>query len=199
LGIWTIGQLAEMPAQILIDNIGDAGRHFWQLAHGVDDRPVVADAEAKSISAETTFARDIGDRDVLRSWLLELADQVSRRLRQLSIRARTIEIKLRSSDFTTHTRSVTLREPTDSTDSVWRAAAGLFDRRIADGNLPARLLGVGVVGLERDPAIQRHLFDEVVCVKQHALDDASDLIRQRFGDEAIRRAGVLSRPADSHE
>jgi nucleotidyltransferase/DNA polymerase involved in DNA repair len=195
LGVRTIGQLATLTEQILIDHFGDSGKHFWQLAHGWDDRPVVPDWAAKSISNETTFARDIGDRDLLRSWLLELTDQVVWRLRAVQSRARTIELKLRSADFRTHTRSVTLGDSTELTDTIWRTVAELFDRRMPESILPVRLIGVGVSGLERGAAIQRHLFEEPARAKHHAADQMSDAIRERFGDEAIRRAGVLDRPS----
>jgi len=194
LGFRTIGQLAAAPQQILIDHFGESGRSFHLLARGIDDRFVVPDWASKSISSETTFPRDIADREVLRSWLLELTDQVAARLRSSGIRAHTIEIKLRSSDFRTHTRSTTLGDPTDVTDEVWRAAAELFDRRIPNSILPARLLGVAATKLERAAPLQRLLFDEASRLKQHAADHTSDKIRERFGDDAIRRAGALLRP-----
>jgi DNA polymerase-4 len=197
LGVYTIGQLAGLPEQVLNDHFGESGKHYWQLAHGCDDRPVVPDCAAKSISSETTFARDIGDRAVLRSWLLELTDQVVVRLRAVEARACTVELKLRSADFRTHTRSMTLADATDLTDTIWRAVAELFDRRMPQSVLPARLIGVGVSGLERGAPIQRHLFEESSRAKQHAADHASDAIRERFGDEAIRRAGVLNRPSSA--
>jgi DNA polymerase IV len=71
LGIRTIGELAERPEQVLADHLGEVGRHLWRLAHGLDERRVVPDRQAKSISTETTFAHDIGDRGVLRACLLE--------------------------------------------------------------------------------------------------------------------------------
>src|SRR5262249_55538234 len=116
LGIATIAQLAATPVQNLIDHFGEGGRHVWELAQGRDDRPVVPHREAKSVSTETTFPRDIGDRAVLRSVLLELVEMLSQRLRDLGIRGRTIELKARTADFQTHFRSVTLAEPTDLTE-----------------------------------------------------------------------------------
>ena len=194
LGIRTVAQLAAAPEQLLIDQFGESGRSFRQLAQGMDDRCVVPDEAAKSISTETTFARDIGDRAVLRSWLLELADHVAWRLRQIGARARSVELKVRCSDFQTHTRSATLRESTDTTEVIWNAVAELFDRRISDRLMPLRLVGVGASGLERNAAVQHQLFDEADRNKQKALDSASDQIRERFGDQAVRRAGVLTRP-----
>jgi len=193
LGIKTIGDLAATPERLLFDHLGEAGQFIWQLAHGRDDRPVIADREAKSVSTETTFARDIGDRAVLRSWLLELVEQLGQRLRQMGVRARTVELKLRSSDFRTHTRSVTLPAATDLTDTIWKAAAELFERRIARGLLPARLLGVGVSSLVREGDVQRDLFEDATATKQRALDQALDAIRSQFGSETIRRGGTLGR------
>jgi DNA polymerase IV len=191
LGFRTIGQIASAPQQVLVDHFGESGRHFHELARGLDDRVVVPDWKATSISSETTFPSDIADRELLRSWLLELTDQIAGRLRYARMRAHTIEIKVRSSDFQTHTRSMTLGNATDLTDEVWKAVSELFDGRVSDSVLPARLIGVGATKLERDAPMQRLLFDEESRLKQHAVDHASDKIRERFGDDAIRRAAVL--------
>ena len=115
LGIRTIGQLEVMPEQLLLDHFGESGRHLSQLARGIDDRLVVPDERAKSLSTETTFPCDISEREVLRSWLLELTEQVAFRLRSQGLRARIVELKLRSSDFRTHNRSVSLPEHTNLT------------------------------------------------------------------------------------
>jgi DNA polymerase-4 len=193
LGIRTIGQLAAVPPQIVIDHFGESGQHFVQLARGIDDRSVIPDWSAKSISSETTFARDISDRAVLRSWLLELADHVAARVRNAAVRTHTIEIKVRSSDFHTHVRSTTLAAPTDLTADIWQSAAELFDRRISAAILPARLLGVAASRLEHNEATQGLLFGDPSRAKQHAADQAYDQIRERFGGGAIRRAGVLGK------
>ena len=189
LGIQTIGQLAAFPEEVLVRHFGESGRHIRQLALGVDDRTVVPDSEARSVSTETTFARDIGDRDTLRSWLLELVEELGERMRQQGVRARTVEIKARTSDFQTYHRSVTLEGPTDLTAELWRAAAGLFDRKVPQAWLPLRLLGVGVSGLTRAGPAQGGLFDQEWRARQQALDRTVDDIRRQFGDEAIRRGG----------
>ena len=82
LGIHTIGDLREYPMEGLQSRFGRHGEHLWRLARGIDDRSVIPDHEAKSISHETTFERDIEDESVLRSWMLELTEQVGRRLRR---------------------------------------------------------------------------------------------------------------------
>jgi DNA polymerase-4 len=194
LGLHTIGQLAALPEKLVVDQLGDSGRHIWQLAHGWDDRPVVPDEEAKSVSTETTFARDIGDREVLRGWLLELVEQLGIRLRQHGLCTRTIDLKVRTSEFRTYLRSLTLPEATDITTLIWQAAVRLFEQRVPDDWLPLRLLGVGASGLVRSGSVQKQLFDQEWCDRQRALDQAVDGIRRQFGTGAIRRAGAVERP-----
>jgi DNA polymerase-4 len=188
LGVHTVGQLAALPERVLVDQFGATGRHLWQLAHGQDDRAVVPDREAKSISTETTFARDVGDHDVLRVCLLELVDQLGGRLRREGVRGRTLELKIRSSDFRTRTRAQALSEATNATDILWQAAAALFERSLSR-ELPVRLLGV--TRLTSDTAVQRDLFDEAARERQGALDQAIDAIRGEFGAGAIRRGSLL--------
>jgi DNA polymerase-4 len=192
LGIDTIGQLAALPSERLAGPFGSFGRQLWELAQGRDDRPVVADREARSISTETTFARDIGDRTLLRGWLFELVEQLGQRLRQAGVRAGTLELKLRSADFRTHTRSAKLLQPTDVTPILWKAAAELFDDRIGRSLLPARLLGVGATGLIRQAEVQGALFDDGWEARQRVLDRTLDQIRDQFGSQAIHRGPLPS-------
>jgi DNA polymerase-4 len=194
LGVRTVGQLAALPERVLVDQFGEAGRHVWELAHGRDDRAVVPDREAKSVSTETTFAQDVGDRAVLRAWLLDLVDHLAGRLRREGLRARTVELKVRSSDFRTRTRSLSVEEATDVTEVIWRAARGLFERTVTKEVLPLRLLGVGASNLVRDPAVQGQLFDDGERKRQAALDRAVDAIRGRLGHGAIRRGSLLDPP-----
>lgn len=193
LGIRTVGQLAAFPEQVLADHFGAMGRHVWQLAHGQDDRAVVPDREAKSISTETTFAQDIGDREALRAWLLDLTDHLASRLRRADLRARTIEVKMRSSDFRTRHRARALEQATNRTDAIWQAAAAIFDRGLTDDILPARLLGVGASRLTREAVAQGDLFDAGQRQRQEALDQTIDSIRGQFGGAAIQRGSLLGR------
>ena len=193
LGVRTIGQLAALPERLLVDHFGEAGRHVWRLARGQDDRPVVPDREAKSISTETTFPQDVGDREALRGWLLGLVEHLAGRLRHAGLRARTVELKARSSDFRTRHRAQALPEPSDSTDVLWRAARSLFDRGVGRDLLPLRLLGVGATRLTREVAVQGELFDGGQREQRQALDRAVDAIRGRFGAAAIRRGSLLDR------
>lgn len=202
LGLRTVGQLAGLSEEILAAQFGDVGRHLWQLAHGMDGRDVVPDREAKSISTETTFAVDVGDRELLRIWLLDLVDHLGTRLRRADVRARTLEMKLRSSDFHTVNRRQALPEPTNHTDLLWREAARLFEKSLKPELLPLRLLGVGASKLIRAHAIQPSLFDAQGNAKRTAIDQTVDGIRGRFGTDAIRRGSMLDprmKNSDEHD
>jgi DNA polymerase-4 len=192
LGIHTIGDLAAADEDRLVKQFGQSARQIRLLAMGIDERQVVPDREAKSISTETTFPRDIADRDTLQSWLLELVEQLGQRMRHHKLRARTIELKVRSSSFETRIRSITLPEPTDVTETIWKAARELFERRVPKSLFPVRLLGVGGTGLVREPAPD--LFADEAQERQRSVDRAFDAIRAQFGTNAIRRGAVLHRP-----
>ena len=191
LGVRTIGQLAATPERLLVDHFGEAGRRVWRLARSQDDRRVVPDREAKSLSTETTFPQDVGDREALRGWLLGLVEHLAGRLRHAGLRARTVGLKVRSADFRTRHRAQALPEPSGSTDVLWQAARGLFDRGVGRDLLPLRLLGVGATRLTREVAVQGEMFDGGQREQRQALDKAVDAIRGRFGAAAIRRGSLL--------
>ncbi len=188
LGLKTIGDVAATPQRVIVDHLCEVGRHLWLLAQGRDDRPVIPDEHAQSISTETTFARDIGNRRVLRAILLELVEELGQRLRHKNVRARTLDLKARTSDFRTYTRAVTLEEATDVTHDIWQALSAVFEKRVPSDWLPLRLLGVGASGLVRECYEQGRLFDGQRRVKHRTLDRTMDRIRAQFGSESIRRA-----------
>ena len=193
LGIRQIGQLRQLPLEVLTDNFGRSGEHLWNLAHGTDDRSVVPDHVAKSVSHETTFATDVEELDVLRAWLMELTEQVARRLRRNQLQGRTVQLKVRYGDFHTVTRSQTLPEPTSITDEIWRSAEGLLTTRLPNRKLSVRLIGVGVTSIETTGPKQQLLFDTEERQKLGQLDLATDQIKSRFGASAVGRAITLSR------
>ena len=192
LGIRTIGQLRQWPLDVLRSHFGSSGEHLWNLAHGIDDRPVVPEREAKSISHETTFERDIADMEALRAWLVDLVEQVGCRLRRHKLRGRTVQLKVRFADFSTITRSQTLPEPTDITQELWKSADELLCQRLPPGHLPVRLLGMGVSGLDDTQLLQGQLFDQENRQKQARLDAVADELKKRFGSDAIRRGTGLN-------
>jgi DNA polymerase IV len=145
-GIHTIAQLAATPLPQLLDWFGQAhGAGVFRLARADDDRPIVSEREAKSVSAEETFDVDLTDRTRLHTEIDLLATKVGRRLRDGGLSARTVTIKVRHHDFTTITRSTTRAQPTDQS----RLIAQLARHLLADVDTSAgiRLLGVGVTAL----------------------------------------------------
>lgn len=196
LGIRTIGQLRSMPLATLNELFGASGEHYWNLAQGIDDRSVVPDRDAKSISHETTFAEDISNMDVLRSWLADLAEQVARRLRRHDIKGRTIELKVRFADFETISRSLTLPEPTNITQDLLEAGIELLTKRLPPNHLSVRLLGFGVNKLDDSGTSQQQLFDRPDRERQQELDSVSDQITAKFGKLAIRRGARLDKGAE---
>jgi DNA polymerase-4 len=181
----------ELPLETLRQKFGEHGQHLWELSRGIDDRRVVPDREAKSVSHETTFAEDIDDLEALRAWSLELTEQVARRLRRQELRGRTVQLKVRFSDFQTITRSTTLPYPTNVTQEVWDAVDEMLASRLPAKHLAVRLLGVGVSGFDNSGQTQRSLFDDEDHESQANLDQAADQIREKFGSSSIGRASGL--------
>lgn len=186
LGVRTVEQLRRYSAPMLARHLGSAGPHLWQLAHGMDDRPVEPAQEAKSISHETTFSRDIDSPASLRAWLGDLAEQVGWRLRRHGLQGRTVTIKVRFADFTTVSRSLSLPAPTDITAAIRDTALHLYGTRIDHPHPPVRLIGVGVSGFEEERDSQVGLFDGPKR-RDSEVDSLMDEIRARFGQAAVRR------------
>ena len=189
LGIRTIGELRRLSLESLNQLFGSSGEHYWRLSHGLDERKVVPDREAKSISHETTFAEDIADYGELQAWLVELVEQVARRLRRHELKGRTVELKVRFADFHTITRSATLTEPTNITHELLVAGSELLRTKLPQNHSPVRLLGFGVKGFDDTGRSQRQLFDEPDRQRQRQLDEVADQIAGKFGKAAIRRGG----------
>jgi DNA polymerase-4 len=147
---------------------------------------VVPERRAKSVSHESTFARDIADRGVIRAWLADLSEQVGWRLRRQRLAGRTVTIKVRYADFSTLTRSRSLQEPTDATAVVRDTALALYRERIPPRHPPLRLIGVGVSGLDGLRESQADLFAGGPQ-RLRRVDSVVDEIRGRFGAGALRR------------
>jgi DNA polymerase-4 len=194
-GIRTIGELQQRTVGDLARCLGSESlaRHAWELARGRDDRLVVTDWVEKSISNETTFDEDCADQEVVRQTLLELTERVGSRLRNEGMRARTAQIKIRRSDFSTITRQCSFAAAVDSDRDLLDAAFRLFDREQV--RHAVRLIGFGVSNLlagtaEAMPA-QPLLFPELdparTDPRNQRIDTAVDALRRTFGRQAIKR------------
>lgn len=188
--IRTIGDLRAKPLGELVRLLGNnTGEHLHHLSFGRDDRPVVPDWEARSVSNETTFEEDTADRDLLLRTLRSLSESVGRRLRREDQRARCITLKFRYEGFETHTKQTSLDRPTQSDDDIVHAATALFAQFPLDRKV--RLIGVGSSDLTRSTSepSQLDLFGE--HKNNDALDRTVDAIRTKFGNASVRRASQL--------
>ena len=160
LGIETIEQLRRLPVETLEIELGKLGRHIWELAHGIDPRPVEPHRPPKSVSHETTFARDLTDPERLLRELQQLTEATLGRLHQSGWLATSLQLKIRLADFRTFSRSTAWKEPRDDRPFLWRRVLSLWQRFREDEGRPIRLLGVGVSGLRRMEARQLLLWEE---------------------------------------
>ncbi len=181
-GIATLGQLRRAPDSVLRPIFGRYTDRVRERASGVDDRPVSADRDEKSVSAEDTFEQDIGDPRLLGAQLAQLADRATERIRARSLATGCICVKIRRRDFATFTRRRRIT-PTQDRSAISAVAAELLARWLAEhSGAKLRLLGVALSHL--GPATQLDLFRQT----RPSLDAAIDGIHQRFGSRALRRA-----------
>jgi DNA polymerase-4 len=215
VGIRTIGHLARSNPNLLWRLLGKRGLELWRLANGHDDSPVSPErAPAKSIGHSITLPRDVAEFEEIRTVLLNLADQVGRRLRRHKACGRTVQITIRYADRHTITRAKTLPTPTDLTEDIYLAALALAREHVQPGR-KVRLLGVSVHhlvdGHEGDePSRQLRLFPEEDALelpgalptphrdRWRRLDTVTDQLRDKYGEDIIIRGRMLS-PHDSNQ
>jgi DNA polymerase IV len=182
-GITRIGQLQAIKDNELAARYGAIGRRLAHLSRGEDERRVVTDAPTKSISAETTFARNLVGQDDIASEMWPLCERVAQRLRRAELAATGIALKLKTADFKLRTRARRFADPTQLADTLYRSAASLLEREI-DGSA-FRLVGVGAEGLvEARLADPPDLFEGSVP-RTARIEEAMSLIRAKHGKGAI--------------
>lgn len=188
LNIHTIGDITRIPKHELNKYLGNFGDELQKRAFGIDDSPVHTDHEVKSVSNETTFARDVSDIQMLYKTLHSLSESVGRRLRKHNLKGSTIKLKLRWHDFTTLTRQLTLVYSTNDDLEIYSAVKDLFNKTWKKGK-PVRLLGVGVTQFSKS-AKQLSLWD-TPNKRDIKLLSAVDILRDRYGKNTIMRGSDL--------
>jgi len=186
----TIGQLAAFDRSVLESRLGEHGTDIWERANGIDEGEVHSEHIPKSVGHSHTFDENTLDPAKIESTLLRLSEGVGRRLRDHTLRGRTITMTLRVAPFETRTRQRTLREPTDDDLVIFRTARQLLRGALAEDReggrtSPVRLVGVSVSGVTEGE--QLGLFD---AARHARLNAALDAVRARFGDGALDRAGA---------
>lgn len=191
LHLHTIGDIAAYPLAELERRFGEHGRALHRRAQGIDNSPIHLSHDTKSVSHEVTYSQDTNDPRQLRETIKRHSQSISQRLKKLELFGKTVQIKLRWSDFTTITRQLTLRDATDSADVIEHAANKLLDQHWARRRL-VRLLGIGISGLE-PPSRQLSLWDwdPSESAKREQLERALKVLNQRYGPDAVRHASEL--------
>jgi DNA polymerase-4 len=205
IGLATIGDLVTAAPAALAGVVGEgAAAHLQALARGEDPRPVEPERAARSISEERTYDADLRGDDAIEAALLERADGVARALRREGLETRTVAIKVRTGDYRTVTRAVTLGRPTALAEAIYAAARDLYRRRIRLGRQGVRLLGVSAGNLADAGAGQAGLFPDATAERAARAARATDQLTGKYGDAVITRArllrppgAALSRPARS--
>lgn len=183
-GVRTVGDIASFPLDALENIVGSSAVTLKEYASGRDDRKLELNSERKSLSEETTFPRDVYERDFVLASLFGLASEVGYRLRSKRLKARTITLKLKFPDFRTKTRAVTLPEATDSDERIYGIAADLFARCCEKP--PWRLVGLRASGLEK--SVQLSL---VADEKEKEITALLDGLRRRYGREVLFKGKKL--------
>jgi DNA polymerase IV len=190
-GLRRIGDLQRLGENELRRRYGAEGARLARLAYGRDDRPVNAERETKSISAETTFDDDIGTFRPLELRLWRLSEKVSVRLKAAELAGSTVTLKLKTADFRIRTRAQSLDRPTQLAARIFSVGRDLLAREI-DGT-PFRLIGIGVSGLDAADGAD---FADLIDRRTAEAERAMDRLRDRFGNAAVMRGLAIDRDGD---
>lgn len=197
LGIKTIGDLALYPENELARLFGKNGYDLARRAKGIDDRPIITYHKPKSISQETTFAKDEGNKRKLHAVMSEMSNKISQRLKEAGYVGTTVKIKIRWPSFKTISRQITLPSPTNHAEAIYQTALVLFENEWS-AKTPIRLIGVGITGLV-PPDRQLSFWDDLlqssngeIKIRENrtrdSLQEAIEELRQRYGDDILRTA-----------
>jgi DNA polymerase-4 len=191
-GLTTLGQLRVAPDTVLWPIFGRDSQRMRDRAAGLDERPVMSEWDEKSISAEETFSSDLADHAKMQAEVLRLADRAGQRMRAQNLATGCVQVKIRRADFTTFTRQKRFEPSTTDSRTIAKIAAELLVAWLAEQ--PAarvRLLGVGVNHLHAADQMDLFAAPAAAAATANALDSAVDLIRERFGNFAVRRGSAL--------
>jgi DNA polymerase-4 len=187
-GYRLIGDLQRATEHDLMRRYGEEGARLWRLARGIDARSVDPEQDTKSISAETTFDKDIAEFRPLEQHLWALTERVSARLKASRLAGATVTLKLKSADFKIRTRAESLSAPTQLAARIFAVGQELLRREI--GTTRFRLIGIGVSNLEEaDGGDFADLLNRRAAVAEHAVDR----LREKFGRDAVVKGITLEK------
>lgn len=182
-GFQTVRDIQDTQLKALIGRYGETGQWLKQRAHGLDNRPVRNDEDRKSVSSETTFGTDLSDPAALEDQLWQLCVKTADRAKSAGVVGVVITLKLKTRDFRALTRRISLTEPTQLAQEIFRAARPLLARE-ANGRDRFRLIGIGLTNLHDHRADSTDLLDPRIA-KRAGAERASDAARAKFGKDAV--------------
>ena len=190
MGFSTIGQIAQGSQKLLIERLGKWGAHLWELANGIDDRPVEDWGPRKSISQEHTYDQDVADMKTVEKTIWKIADGLSADMRCADLKGQVLTLKIRLEGFETFTRQRKLAEYTNDAETMRELALELFhkfDRK----EKKVRLIGLGMSHLNNVSGEQLSLFQSQAQQQRSKVSHVIDTIRAKHGEEAATRASLL--------
>ncbi len=189
LGFHTIGQVASASQAKLVQFFGAYGVRLHELANGVDDRRVHEGGKRKSIGEEVTFRQDVDDNELIENVLFEIADRLTRKMRQKRFAGKTVTLKIRLSGFETHTRSRSLSNHVNDVAAVRSTAVKLY-REFQRRDRKIRLIGIGVSNLmfQDTDSSQLDLFQdkEHEAAAKRSTDRVLDMMKDKYGEKVTR-------------
>ena len=186
----------------LIPLVGNQARRIWELANGIDDRPVETDRKIQSIGAEETYEEDLTDGSAIELEFRYFANRLSKRLRKRNLLGHTVSIKVRYDDFTTVSRQKRLDTPSDHEHVFFETALLLWNKLMQDKTSgltfmdppgPIRLLGLTVSGLDEEVPMQDSLFESPQDETEDKLASVLDSLESKFGETAVMSGALWQR------
>ncbi len=190
MGFSTIGQLAQCSQKMLAERLGKWGAHLWELANGIDDRPVEDWGPRKSISQEHTYDQDIADPQIVEQTIWRIADGLSADMRQADLKGQVLTLKIRLEGFETFTRQRKLPEFTNDAATMRQLALEIFRKFDRQGK-KVRLIGLGMSHLNNVGGEQLSLFQTEEQTRRDKVSNLLDTLRAKHGEEAATRASLL--------
>lgn len=191
LGIKTIGELARTPKELLESQFGKFGKMIWEYANGIDYSEVISEPEEpKSIGNSSTLPQDMKDLDKIEEILLALTEQTCYRLRKHQLLAHTVGVQIKNKDFKMYSHQKSLTTDTDSTKIIYETAKQILKEMFQGESI--RLIGIKVDKLTTKERQQISLFDTPRNEKQQKLDQTLDKLKEKYGYDAVTRAGKMN-------
>jgi DNA polymerase-4 len=189
-GFSTIGELAQCPLEILAKKYGKWGAHLWELANGIDHRPVEDWGPRKSISQEHTWDEDVAEAAVVEQRLWKIADDLSASMRAEKIKGRVLTLKIRLEGFFTYTRRQSFSAPTNDAALMREAALRLFQNFDREGKR-VRLVGIAMSDFDFYSGEQLQLFSSSEQKGRDKVAQLLDTVREKHGETAAQRASLV--------